>query len=233
MLNIYDNRICHKIPMRARVVLHYLGLVIIFLGLFMLIPLAFCLFNKEADSLAFTISTASCLISGLLLWRLTPIKVGSLLLREAIAIVALSWISASALSAVAYSVSGTLPNYLDALFESVAGFTTTGATVYTSLEIQPQGILLWRSLTQWFGGMGIIMFFVVLFPMVGIGAAELVKAETPEQDGGRLTARIRDTFRILLTVYVGLTVCEFVFLYLAGMPSFDAITISLSTIATG
>jgi trk system potassium uptake protein TrkH len=159
--------------------------------------------------------------------------VGSLLLREAIAIVALSWISASALSAVAYSVSGTLPNYLDALFESVAGFTTTGATVYTSLEIQPQGILLWRSLTQWFGGMGIIMFFVVLFPMVGIGAAELVKAETPEQDGGRLTARIRDTFRILLTVYVGLTVCEFVFLYLAGMPSFDAITISLSTIATG
>ena len=199
----------------------------------MLLPLGFCLFHKESDSLAFVISIVLSLISGLLLWRLTPIKVGSLGLREVMAIVALSWISTSALSAVAYTVSGTLPNYLDALFESVAGFTTTGATVFTSLEIQPHGILLWRSLTQWLGGMGIIMFFVVLFPMVGIGAAELVKAETPGQETGRLTARIRDTFKVLLTLYLGLTACEFIFLYLVGMPFFDALTISLSTTATG
>jgi len=199
----------------------------------MLLPLGFCLFHRESDSLAFVISIVLSLISGLLLWRLTPVKVGSLGLREVMTIVALSWISASALSAVAYTASGTLPNYLDALFESVAGFTTTGATVFTSLETQPHGILLWRSLTQWLGGMGIIMFFVVLFPMVGIGAAELVKAETPGQESGRLTARIRDTFKVLLTVYIGLTACEFLLLHLTGMHFFDAITISLSTTATG
>lgn len=219
--------------MKLIVVLHYIGLVNIFLGLFMILPLGFCLFHRESDSLAFVISIVLSLISGLLLWRLTPIKSGSLGLREVMAIVAISWISVSALSAVAYSVSGTLPNYLDALFESVAGFTTTGATVFTSLETQPHGILLWRSLTQWLGGMGIIMFFVVLFPMVGIGAAELVKAETPGQESGRITARIKDTFKILLIVYIGLTACEFLLLHLTGMHFFDAITISLSTTATG
>jgi trk system potassium uptake protein TrkH len=219
--------------MRLKVVLHHLGLVNIFLGLFMLLPLGFTLFHRESDSLAFVISIGLSLISGLLLWRLTPIKSGSLRLREVMVIVALSWISVSALSAVVYSVSGTLPNYLDALFESVAGFTTTGATVFTPLETLPHGILLWRSLTQWLGGMGIIMFFVVLFPLVGIGAAELVKAETPGQETGRLTARIRDTFKILLIVYIGLTACEFLLLHLTGMHFFDAITISLSTTATG
>jgi len=199
----------------------------------MLLPLGFCLFHKESDGLAFLISIVLSLISGLLLWRLTPIKVGNLGLREVIAIVVFSWISVSALSAVAYTISGTLPNYLDAFFESMAGFTTTGATVFTSLETQPHGILLWRSLTQWLGGMGIIMFFVVLFPIVGIGAAKLVQAETPGQETARLTARIRDTFKILLTIYIGLTACEFIFLYLVGLPFFDALTVSLSTIATG
>ena len=219
--------------MRLRVILRYLGLVIIFLGLFMLLPLAFCLFHQESDSSAFAVSIAFCLIAGILLWRLTPTETGRIRLREVIAIVALSWISASALSAVVYTISGTLPNYLDAFFESVAGFTTTGATVFTSLDVQPHGILLWRSLTQWLGGMGIIMFFVVLFPMVGAGAAQLVKAETPGQEGGRLTARIRDTFKILLLLYIGLTLSEFIILDLAGMPFFDALNIALSTTATG
>jgi trk system potassium uptake protein TrkH len=199
----------------------------------MLLPLGFTLFHRESDSLAFVISIVLSLILGFLLWRFTPVKIEHLGLREVMAIVAISWISASALSAVAYTISGALPNYLDALFESVAGFTTTGATVFTSLETQPHGILLWRSLTQWLGGMGIIMFFVVLFPMVGMGAAELVKAETPGQETGRITARIKDTFKILLIVYIGLTACEFLLLHLTGMHFFDAITISLSTTATG
>ncbi|UCE97666.1 MAG: TrkH family potassium uptake protein [Dehalococcoidia bacterium] len=219
--------------MRLRVILHYIGLVNIFLGLFMLLPLGFCLFHREPDSLSFGISIALSLISGLLFWRLKPLKVANLGLREVMVIVILSWISASAISAIIYSTSGALPNYLDAFFESVAGFTTTGATVFTSLETQLHGILLWRSLTQWLGGMGIIMFFVVLFPMVGMGAAELVKAETPGQETGRITARIKDTFKILLTVYIGLTVCEFLLLHLTGMHFFDALTISLSTTATG
>jgi len=219
--------------MRFRVVLHYLGLVIVFLGLFMLLPLAFCLFHQESDSLAFLVSIVLCLASGLLLWRLTPAEVGRIRIREVIAIVALSWISTSALSAMVYITSGALPNYLDAFFESVAGFTTTGATVFTSLELQPHSILLWRSLTQWLGGMGIIMFFVVLFPMIGAGAAQLVKAETPGQEGGRLTARIRDTFKILLMLYIGLTLGEFIILDLAGLPFFDALTVSLSTTSTG
>ncbi len=221
--------------MRIRLVLHYLGLVVVLVGLFMLLPLAFCIYHQEPDALAFAISTVISLVCGVLLWRSTrlPSPVKTLSVREGLAIVALSWVAAAAFSALPYFISGTLPSYLDAFFEAVAGYTTTGATVYTLLESQPHGILLWRSLTQWLGGMGIIMFFVVLFPIVGIGAAKLVSAETPGQGEGRLTTRIRDTFKVLLLVYIGMTLGEFALLNVVGLPSFDALTISLSTTATG
>jgi trk system potassium uptake protein TrkH len=201
----------------------------------MLLPLAFCIYHREPDTLAFIVSTIISLVCGVLLWRSTrlPAPVKTLSVREGLAIVALSWIAAAAFSALPYFISGTLPSYLDALFEAVAGYTTTGATVYSGLENQPHGILLWRSLTQWLGGMGIIMFFVAFFPIVGIGAAKLVSAETPGQEEGRLTTRIRDTFKVLLLVYIGLTIGEFALLNVAGMPSFDAVTVSLSTMATG
>ncbi len=219
--------------MRIKVFLHYLGLLVSIIGLAMLLPLSWSLFNNEPSSTAFAVSMAISLGLGLGLWRLMPISRGKLSRREAIMLVAGGWISASALGALPYLLSGALPSYLDAYFEAMSGFTTTGSTVFTSIEIQDQGILLWRSLTQWLGGMGIIMLFVALFPMMGIGAAHLVDAEMPGHQGEKLTARMRDTAKALWLIYLGLSTVEFIMLRIAGMDVFNAWTVTLSTIPTG
>jgi trk system potassium uptake protein TrkH len=220
--------------MRIRVVLHYLGLLIIIIGLTMLLPLVWSLLSGEPDaSSAFAISMAISLGAGLLLWRLIPLEEGRLTRREAILLVAGGWVTASLFGALPYQFSGVFPGFLDAFFEAMSGFTTTGATVLTSIESQFQGILLWRSLTQWLGGMGIIMLFVALFPVLGIGASRLVEAEMPGQKGERLTARMRDTAKALWIIYLGLSVTEFITLLIGGLPVFNALTVTLSTIPIG
>jgi len=219
--------------MRIKIVLHYLGLLIATLGIFMLIPLGTSLFYRETDYLAFAISTGISVASGLILWRLTPVKMERLGRREAIMIVAGGWILASAFGALPYVLAGTFQSYLNAFFESMSGFTTTGATVLASIENQPHGILLWRSLTQWLGGMGIITLFVALFPMLGIGAAHLVEAELPGPQAERLTARVRDTAKALWLLYFGLSSLEVISLWLAKMPLFDALAVTFSTMPTG
>jgi len=219
--------------MRIRIVLHYLGLLIATLGVFMLIPLGFSLFYGESDYLAFAISIGISIVSGLLLWRLIPVGEGRLSRREAIMIVAGGWVLASAFGAIPYILAGTFQGYLNAYFEAMSGFTATGATVITSIESQPHGILLWRSLTQWLGGMGIITLFVALFPMLGIGAAHLVEAEMPALQAERLTARIRDTAKAVWLLYLGFSASEVILLWLAKMPLFDSLTVTFSTMATG
>jgi len=219
--------------MRIKVVLHYLGLLIAILGAFMLLPLAWSLYYREADYLAFIISIGLSAVSGLLLWRLTPSGKGRLSRREAIMLVAGGWILASAFGALPYELAGTFQNYLNAYFEAMSGFTTTGATLLADIESQPHGILLWRSLTQWLGGMGIITLFVALFPILGIGAARLIEAEMPGLQAERLTARIRDTVKAVWLLYLGFSGLEFILLCLARMPVFDALAITFSTMPTG
>ena len=222
--------------MRIKVTLHYLGLLIAIVGSTMLLPLCWSLYSQESDTVAFAISMAITLGSGLLLWRLTPLDASGRRIsrREAIALVAGSWIAASLFGALPYQLSGALPSFLDAFFEAMSGYTTTGATVFTAIESQCQGILLWRALTQWLGGMGIIMLFVALFPMLGIGSAHLAEAEMPGgQQGEKLTARMRDTAKALWLIYFGMTIAEFILLRVAGMPVFDAVTVTLSTTPTG
>jgi trk system potassium uptake protein TrkH len=222
--------------MRIKVTLHYLGLLIAIVGSTMLLPLCWSLYSQEPDTSAFAISMAITLGSGLLLWRLTSLDTSGRRIsrREAIALVAGSWIAASLFGALPYSLSGALPSFLDSFFEAMSGYTTTGATVFASIESQYQGILLWRALTQWLGGMGIIMLFVALFPMLGIGSAHLAEAEMPGgQQGEKLTARMRDTAKALWLIYFGMTIAEFILLRIAGMPVFDAVTVTLSTTPTG
>jgi trk system potassium uptake protein TrkH len=218
--------------MRIRVVLHYLGLLIVIEGLAMLLPLGWSLFFGEPDALAFALSIAVSLGAGLLLWRLIPLAERGLSRREAVALVAGGWIVAPLFGALPYFFAGALPNYLDALFETVSGFSTTGASVITSVEAQYHGILFWRSFSQWLGGMGIIALFVVLFPVLGIGGAYLVEAES-SYSGEKLTARIRDTFRALIIIYMGLSLLQFILLLVVGAPVFDSFTISMTTLPTG
>lgn len=212
-----------------------MGALIASLGIMMLIPLACSLIYRESDGLAFFISIGISVAFGVLLWRLTPIgeSEGKLSQREAIVLVAGGWVLASAFGALPYVFAGTFSSYLNAYFESMSGFTATGATVITSIESQPHGILLWRSLTQWLGGMGIITLFVALFPMLGMGAAHLVEAEMSGLQAQRLTARIRDAAKAVWLLYLIFSIAEVALLAVARMPLFDAITVTFSTMATG
>ena len=220
--------------MRIKVVLHYLGLLMAGLGLTMLFPLGWSLYYGEPESLAFAISAGITAGSGLLLWRLTAGIERRFSRREALMFVAGGWILASLFGAIPYELAGTFPSYLDAFFEAMSGYTTTGATVLSSIESQPHSILLWRNFTQWLGGMGIITLFVALFPLFGIGAAHLVEAELPGPQTERLTARIRDTVKSLWFLYLGFSVLEFILLWQAGgIPVFDALTVTLGTMPTG
>ena len=164
--------------MRVGVVLHYLAPFLAGLGVLMVVPLAASLIYRESDSVPFAISLAVTVATGLLLWLLTrPHRGGRLSRREALVLVVGVWLAAALFGALPYKLSGTFPGYLDAYFEAMSGFTTTGASVLTSIESQPHGILLWRDLTQWLGGMGIVVLFVAVFPMIGVGASHLVEGE--------------------------------------------------------
>ncbi|UCD09565.1 MAG: TrkH family potassium uptake protein [Dehalococcoidales bacterium] len=219
--------------MRLAIVSRYLGLVLTILGLFMLIPLIWSLLRGESCASAFGVSIGITVGIGLLLWQLIKTGQGKLSRREAIVLVAGSWIFVSVFGSLPYIISGTFPNLMDSWFESVSGFTTTGATVMTSIEDKMQGILLWRSLTQWIGGMGIITLFVALFPLLGIGATHLVESEMPGPQAEKLTPRIRDTAKAVWILYLGFSVFEFLLLLAAKMPVFDALTVTLSTMPTG
>lgn len=219
--------------MRVRVVSHYLGMLVVVLGFFMLIPLAWSFFQGDAATPAFAISAAISLGVGGVAWRLVPGGERRLLRREAILVVTGGWLIVSFFGSLPYVFAGTFTSFLDAYFEGISGFTTTGATVLTNIAAQEQSILLWRSITQWLGGMGIVTLFVALFPMLGIGGAQLVEAEMPGPQTERLTPRIRDTAKAVWLLYLGFTALEMVMLLIAKLPLFDALTVSFSTMPTG
>ena len=153
--------------------------------------------------------------------------------REGYLIVALSWTAMVSFGMLPYLYSGMLPNVPDALFETVSGMTTTGASTISDIEIQPRGLLYWRSLTQWIGGMGIIVLTVAIFPLLGIGGIELFAAEAPGPTSDKLHPRISETAKRLWLIYVGLTVLLGVLLYFFGLSGYDAVNHALTTMATG
>ena len=220
--------------MRIRVVIYYLGWSLILLGALMVVPLLCSLHFREAESTCFGISAAVTFGIGVVLIYFTPKGEGNLSRREGLALVAGVWILAAAFGALPYQLAGTFPGYINAYFEAMSGFTTTGATVLTSIESQPHGILLWRNLTQWLGGMGIVTFFIALFPVLRIGATHLFEAEMPGPQAERLKARIRDTAKVLWIIYASLSLFEFFLLKVGGrLPFFDACIITLGTMPTG
>lgn len=153
--------------------------------------------------------------------------------REAVAMVGLGWVLVSILGALPYLFSGSIPDVPGAIFESASGFTTTGSTVIPDVEIVPNGILFWRSLTQWLGGMGIIVLFLAIFPHMGAGAKHMFKSEVPGPQSEGLKPKIRETAAVLWYIYLGITLAEIVALMLCGMEWFDASCHSLACMATG
>ena len=218
--------------MNYRLVLSILGIVLMGEAASMLPSIVIALYTGDGDGKAFLLSAAITLVVGILCSLLRP-KAAKMQARDGFATVALSWIFLSVFGALPYFFSGVLPNFFDAVFETVSGFTTTGASVLTFIEGQPHGILFWRAQTQWMGGMGVLVLTLALLPKLGEGSVYLMRAESPGPIKSKLTPRLNDTAKILYSIYIGLTVGEVICLRLAGVSWYESIIHAFSSISTG
>jgi trk system potassium uptake protein TrkH len=190
-------------------------------------------YGERAESLAFAASVGICAIIGLTLRSAGRNAPDTMYQRESLALVGFSWILAACLGALPFMLSGTLPNPIDAFFESMSGFTTTGSTVLEDIEAAPRSILFWRSFTQWLGGIGIIILFIAVLPKLGAGGKQLFSLETPGPESKTFRPQIRGTAKFLLRLYLGLSLVMFILLLLEGMRPFEALCHTLSTVSTG
>jgi len=217
---------------KYKIVLNTLGSLLFFLGLSMLFPLLYAIYYQETVINAFILSMSITSLSGFLLWKYFSSKepIGH---KEGFAIAALGWILAAGFGALPFLFAGTFPSFIDAYFESMSGFTTTGATVLTPIEGNPYSILFWRDFIQWLGGMGIIVLVVAILPALGAGGMQLFKSEVPGPEPDRLKPRIKETAKLLWAVYIIFSVLQVACLYFTGMTLFDALTHMFGTMPTG
>ena len=217
----------------TRMVFRTMGALLLLEAIFMAIAMGVSLWYKEADTGIFLISTIITLLAGVIglcIGRRAESRMGE---REGYVIVAMVWVVFSAFGLLPYYLSGQVPTFTDAWFESMSGFTTTGATIIPNLDVITHGLLFWRSLTQWIGGMGIIVLSIAILPIFGLNGMQLYAAEVTGLTYEKLSPRISDTAKMMWTTYVILTASEIFGLWLCGMPIFDAVCHSFSTIATG
>ena len=217
----------------TRIVFRTMGALTLLEGLFMALATAVSWWYGEADAGAFSIATLVTLVTagwGFVLGRKAASHVGE---REGYVIVALVWVIFSLFGMLPYYLSGQIPSFTDAWFETMSGFTTTGATILTDIERLSHGALFWRAMTQWLGGLGIIVLAVAILPMFGLGGMQLYAAEVTGLSYEKVSPRITDTAKLLWVTYLVLTGLEIVLLWLEGMPIFDSVCHSMTTVATG
>ena len=210
-----------------------IGRILLTEAALLMLPMAVALGYGEAAA-PFLIPALLLALTGLLLGLRAPQK-SSLYARDGFAVVALAWVLMSAFGALPFVISGDIPSFVDAFFETVSGFTTTGASILTEIEPLHRGILFWRSFTHWVGGMGVLVFVMAILPMsAGDGhGMHLMRAEVPGPSVGKLVSRMGDTAKILYGIYLAMTVIEIVLLLLGGMPLFDACIHAFGTAGTG
>jgi trk/ktr system potassium uptake protein len=219
--------------MNLRRVLHILGLVLLILAVAQLVPTIWCLGGDESRALrGFLIASGVTAMLGIV-FRWLGNSDGDLYRRDGVLIVVGAWILASLTGAIPYFASGIVPHAVDALFESASGFTTTGASILTNIEGAGHPLLFWRSLTQWLGGIGIVVLFVALLSELGPGARFLFKLEVPGPKAEILHDRVQDTALALGRIYLGLSAALALILLLCGLSVFDALTHTFSTLSTG
>lgn len=221
--------------MRWRVVLHIIGALTLCVGLTMIFPLGFSLYYQDEGilPLLFSIFLTSAAGMGVFLFFRDEEGNKGLSHREGMAIVALGWVAAGFFGSLPFHFGDVFPSYVDCFFESLSGFTTTGASVMTDIESNAKGILFWRSLTHWLGGMGIIVLSLAILPFLGVGGMQLYKAEVPGPVPDKLKPRIKDTALVLWKVYVLFSAVEAILLMFGGMTFFDSLCHTFGTLATG
>ncbi len=228
--------------MRVKVLLNVLGGLLVILGSTMVLPIIISLIHSENDTNGFIFSSILCIGLGLPIWFLTKHN-NTLTNKDGFAIVTFSWIFTAIAGALPFYLSGAIPNLTDAFFESMSGVTTTGASILgnintlphlqNGIESLPHGILFWRSFIQWIGGMGIIVFYIAILPLLGVGGVQLFKAEAPGPVSDKIRPRVRETAKFLWIIYVGMTFVQIIFLRIAGMETFDSICHAFTTMPTG
>ena len=217
--------------MNYRMIARVLGLILLIYAALMLLPLAAGLwYGENVVNFLVTIGVTGAL-GGLLL--LPRPRTNSLVARDGFVIVGLGWIAISLLGALPFVLSGSIPRFVDALFETASGLSTTGSTILTDVESLPRGDMFWRLFTHWIGGMGVLVFLMAVLPMSGEHSMHIMRAEIPGPSVGKLVPRARKTARVLYLIYIGLTLLETVFLLCGGMSFYEALLHSFSTAGTG
>lgn len=218
--------------MNGKLLVHILSALVIFLGLSLLVPFGFSLYYKDVGTGIFLVPAILSLVFGFILFKLTKTK-NELSLREGFAVVTICWLAYALIGAIPFYTSNAIPSFVDCFFETMSGFTTTGSSILTEIESLPKSILLWRSFTQWMGGMGIIVLSIAILPILGVEGTKLFFAESPGPSNDHMNVRIKDTAKALWGIYFLFTLILFFALWLGGMEPFDAINHSFNTLSTG
>lgn len=219
--------------MNFKIIFRVLGFLLLVEGVAMLLALGVSLIYGEYDTVGFIISSGINILTGIILVILTAKASKDIGKKEGFIIVSSVWVVFSFFGSLPYVLSGAIPNFTNAFFETMSGFTTTGSSILNDIEALPHGILFWRSITQWLGGMGIIVLSLAILPVFGIGGMQLFMAEVPGPTPDKISPRIRQTAKTLWVIYLGFTFAETLLLWIGGMSIFDAVCHSFTTMATG
>lgn len=218
--------------MNYSIIRYILCRVLEFEGLFLSLPCLVALIYGEKDGYAFLATMLFCLLIGFVGKQFKP-KSNVFYAKEGFVTVSLSWILLSLMGAVPFYISGTIPRYVDALFETVSGLTTTGGSILTDVEALSHCMQFWRLFTHWIGGMGVLVLILAILPLSGSYNMHLMRAESPGPSVGKLVPRVKNTAMILYGIYLVITVVEVIALLCTGLPLFDSVTLTFSTVGTG
>ncbi len=221
--------------MNVRLVLRVVAIIVAIVCILMLIPTGIALASSEKRCTVYffaTIALGTC-FSFFTILLTAKCRKDLVTPRDGFLLVCLSWVASAGLGALPFYLSGTVPTYTDAFFETMSGFTTTGASILLDIESLPRSVLFWRSLTHWLGGMGIVVLTIAFLPLLGVGGLHLIRAEAPGPTVEKIAPRITETTKVLWLIYLGLTFAETLLLMLGRMEIFDALTHTFGTLATG
>ena len=220
--------------MNFRIVLKIIGFLLMLIGFFMMLGIPFSIYYGGDDIVSLLTSGFGTILIGITLWFVSRVdQETEITKREAYLIVTLGWIASSAFATLPFIIHGSIPSFTDAFFETMSGFTTTGSTILKDVEALPHGLLFWRSMTHWLGGMGIIVLSLAILPMLGVGGMQLFQAEVSGPSKDKLHPRVTETAKRLWAIYILLTFAEVILLLFGGMNLFDSLCHSFGSLATG
>ena len=218
--------------MNIKMLIYILGKVLLLEGALMLLPIGCGSFYGEKELIVYAILAAAYMLAGFLISLKKP-KNMTVFIKDGCVATALSWLVLSIAGCIPFILTGEIPSFTDAMFETASGFTTTGASILNNVEGLSHTSLLWRSLTHWIGGMGVLVFLLAVVPMTGGSNMNLMRAESPGPTVGKIVPKVRSTAKMLYYIYLAITVIEIIILYACGMPFFDSVCSAFGTAGTG